>query len=138
MINVPHRQEAGPVMHMLRASLLLLFAATTGCAGNTTTSTGNTQSAGYGETDTNAGRLEVSNRTNFDMDIYAVGRGAPVRVGFAPASETTTFKLNPGLIAGAGAVRFEARPNQGGSQNVLSEPYNLVAGQTITWDIPPQ
>jgi hypothetical protein len=125
-------------MYMLRASLLLLFVAATGCAGNSTTSSGTTESAGYGETDTNSGRLEVSNRTNFDMDIYAVGKGAPVRVGFAPASETTSFKLNPGLLAGAGAIRFQARPSQGASQNVLSEPYNITAGQTITWDIPPQ
>ena len=87
--------------------------AVTGCAGNSTTSSGNTESAASGETDANSGRLVVSNRTNFDMDIYAVRTGGPARVGFAPASETTTFKLNPGLLAGAGAIRFQARPARG-------------------------
>jgi hypothetical protein len=136
MVNVPRRQEARLVMRLLRTSLLLLFV--TGCAGSTSTTSTGTQSAGYGETDANSARLEVSNRTNVDMDIYAVGTGAPIRVGFAPASETTTFKLNPGLLAGAGALRFQGRPAQGQGQRVLSEPYNVTAGQTITWDIPPQ
>jgi hypothetical protein len=72
------------------------------------------------------------------MDIYALGNGAPVRVGFAPASETTTFKLNPGIMAGAGAVHFQARPARGQGQRVVSEPYNIAAGQRITWDISPQ
>jgi hypothetical protein len=125
-------------MPMLRTPLLLLFVAVVACAGNTSTSNTGSQSAGYGETEANSARLEVSNRTSVDMDIYAVGVGAPVRVGFAPASETTTFKLNPGLLAGAGALRFQARPSQGQGQRVLSEPYNVAAGQSITWDIPPQ
>jgi hypothetical protein len=125
-------------MPMLRTPLLLLFVAVVACAGNTSTSNTGSQSAGYGEIEANSARLEVSNRTSVDMDIYAVGVGAPVRVGFAPASETTTFKLNPGLLAGAGALRFQARPSQGQGQRVLSEPYNVAAGQSITWDIPPQ
>jgi hypothetical protein len=125
-------------MPMLRTPLLLLFVAVVACAGNTSTSNTGSQSAGYGEIEANSARLEVSNRTSVDMDIYAVGVGAPVRVGFAPASETTTFKLNPGLLAGAGALLFQARPSQGQGQRVLSEPYNVAAGQSITWDIPPQ
>jgi hypothetical protein len=125
-------------MSMLRTPLLLLCVSVVACAGNSSTSDTGGQSAGYGETDANSARLVVSNRTSVDMDIYAVGVGAPVRVGFAPASETTTFKLNPGLLAGAGALRFQARPSQGQGQRVLSEPYNVSAGQSITWDIPPQ
>ena len=121
-----------------RSSLLLVCVAILGCAGNPSTSTAGGQSSGYGDTSAKTARLQVSNRTSIDMDIYAVGVGAPVRVGFAPASENTTFKLSPGLLAGASVLRFQARPAQASGQRVLSEPYDVTPGQTITWDIPPQ
>jgi hypothetical protein len=126
-------------MHtFLRTSLLLLFVAIVGCASNTSNSGGGTEAAPASEDDANSARFVVSNRTTQDMDIYAVRTGGPVRVGFAPASEATTFKLNPGLLAGAGGLRFQARPAQGQGQPVLSEPYDVHPGQEITWDIPPQ
>jgi hypothetical protein len=125
-------------MHMLRTSLLFLFVAFTGCAGNTASSSGGTESAGYGQSDANSARLVVSNRSSLDMDIYALGKGAPVRVGFAPASENTTFKVNPAQLAGAGALRFQARPARRQGQRVVSEPFSVKPGETINWDIPPQ
>jgi hypothetical protein len=85
------------------------------------------------------GRLEVENRSSYDMDLYvASDRGGSVRLGLAPASETTTFRLTPGMLAGAGTIRFRARPVRGGSEPVLSEPYKVRPGEQIVWSIPPQ
>ena len=127
-------------MHtLLRTSLLLLCVAIVGCASNTSNSGGGTEAAPASEDDANSPRLVVSNRASLDMDIYAVRSGGSARVGFAPASETTTFKLTAGLLAGTGGViRFEARPARRAGQAVLSEPYAVAPGTEITWDIPPQ
>jgi hypothetical protein len=85
------------------------------------------------------GRLEVENRSSYDMDLYVASeRGGSVRLGLAPASETTTFRLTPGLLAGAGTIRFQARPVRGGSEPVLSDPYKVRPGELIAWSIPPR
>jgi hypothetical protein len=84
------------------------------------------------------GRLEVENRSSSDMDLYvASDRGGSVRLGLAPASETTAFKLTTGMLAGAGTIRFQARPLRGG-QPVVSDPYKVRPGEQIVWSIPPQ
>jgi len=84
------------------------------------------------------GSLEVENRSSSDMDLYVASeRGGSVRLGLAPASETTRFRLTPGMLAGAGTIRFQARPVRGG-QPVLSDPYKVRPGDTIVWSIPPQ
>jgi hypothetical protein len=86
-----------------------------------------------------AARIEVENRSSFDMDVYMRSdRGGATRLGFAPASETTVFTLTPARLAGAGAVRFEGRPVRGQSTPVLSDPYKVRAGELISWSIPPQ
>ncbi|MBA3258742.1 MAG: hypothetical protein H0T68_04665 [Gemmatimonadales bacterium] len=114
---------------LLRTVLPLLLAATSACAGNT---------AGAGDTEGGT-RLIVENRSSLDLDIYARSQGSQApRVGFAPASETTTFQLVPGMLIGARAVTFEARPAGERGQAVLSEPYNITPGDEITWSIPPQ
>lgn len=93
-----------------------------------------------GESDAGApARIEVENRSSFDMDVYVRSdRGGSTRLGFAPASETTVFTLAPARLAGAGAVRFEGRPVRGQSSPVLSDPYKVRAGELINWSIPPQ
>src|SRR5918995_2972783 len=84
-------------------------------------------------------RIEIENRASFDMDVYVRSdRGGSTRLGLAPASETTTFTLAPARLAGAGAVRFEARPVRGGTTPVLSDPYKVRPGELVTWSIPPQ
>lgn len=113
----------------LTALLLpLLSVATLACATNRTGESGDLQA-----------RLEVENRSSFDMDLYLRSdRGGSVRLGLAPAGEITPFSLSPSLLAGAGAVRFEARPLRGQGQSVLSDPYKVRPGEVITWSIPPQ
>jgi hypothetical protein len=84
-------------------------------------------------------RIEIENRSSFDMDVYVRSdRGGATRLGFAPASETTSFTLAPARLAGAGAVRFEARPVRGQSSPVLSDPYKVRPGELVSWSIPPQ
>lgn len=84
-------------------------------------------------------RLEVENRSSLDMDIYVRGeRGGPIRIGMAPGGDVTSFALTPALLAGAGVVRFEARPVRGQGQSVQSEPYRVQRGSVITWSVPPQ
>jgi len=113
----------------LRTILPLLLATTTACAAN---------SAGSGDAGGDT-RLIAENRSSLDLDIYARGQsGQAVRVGFAPAGETTTFELVPGMLVGASAMTFEGRPAGERGQAVLSEPYNITPGDAITWSIPPQ
>ena len=73
------------------------------------------------------------------MDLYVrAGQQRPIRLGFAPGGDRTTFALAPALLAGSGLVRFEARPIRGQGQRVLSEPFTVAPGDTIQWSIPPQ
>lgn len=118
-------------MYGSRARLFLALAllAAPACAANRS-----------GESDPSLqGRLEVENRSSFDMDVDIISdRGGAVRLGLAPAAETTTFRLTPGMLAGAGSVRFRARPVRGGSDALLSDPYKVRPGEQIVWSIPPQ
>lgn len=116
---------------MSRYAAMAVFAllGAVGCA----TNQGSGSSAGE------PARIEVENRSSFDMDVYIRSdRGGSTRLGFAPASETTSFSLPPARLAGAGAIRFEARPVRGQSTPVLSDPYKVRAGELINWSIPPQ
>jgi hypothetical protein len=84
-------------------------------------------------------RVDVWNNSSVDMDLYVrTGQRRPIRLGFAPASDTTTFALAPALLAGAGLIRFEARPVRGQGEPVLSEPFSVAPGDDLHWSIPPQ
>jgi hypothetical protein len=84
-------------------------------------------------------RVQVENNSSLDMDLYVRQQGAtPVRLGLAPAGEKTTFGLAPGLVAGAGLIRFEARPVRGQGEAVLSDPFAVGRGEELHWSIPPQ
>jgi hypothetical protein len=88
---------------------------------------------------TSQARVEVENNSSVDMDLYVrTGRERPVRLGLAPASDTTTFALAPALLAGTGLIRFEARPVRGQGEPVLSEPFSVAPGDELHWSIPPQ
>ena len=79
--------------------------------------------------------VSVENHAAFDMDIYVERRDGPVRLGFAPAKQTTRFALAPGLIAGSGIVRFSARPTRGG-ESAASDPFTVQPGDELIWVIP--
>ena len=50
-------------------------------------------------------RLDVSNRSSFDMDVFAIRIGQRIRLGTAPGGETSRFTLSPGR---EGRVRVES------------------------------
>jgi hypothetical protein len=79
----------------------------------------------------------VTNRSNWDMDVYLVRGGQRARIGLAPGGMTTRYELTRSQYVGGGQVRIVAVPVVSG-QSVTSEPLTLSAGQEITLDIPPQ
>jgi hypothetical protein len=79
----------------------------------------------------------VTNRSNWDMDVYLVRGGQRARVGLAPGGMTTRYGLTPAQYVGGGQIRLLAVPVVSG-RAVTSEPLHLSAGQEITLDIPPQ
>jgi hypothetical protein len=84
-------------------------------------------------------RVEVVNNSTIDMDLYVrTGKDRPIRLGLAPASDTTSFALAPALLVGSGLIRFEARPLRARGEPVLSEPFAVGPGDELHWSIPPQ
>lgn len=87
-------------------------------------------------------RLDVSNRSSYDMDVFAVRSGQRIRLGTAPGGETSRFTLAPGVITGGGSVRFEAVParrvgvDSGGI--VQTDNVQVRAGDVVSLDVPPQ
>ena len=87
-------------------------------------------------------RLDVSNRSSFDMDVFAIRSGQRIRLGTAPGGETSRFTLSPGVIVGGGSVYFEAVPSRrvgvdsGGI--VRTDNAQIRAGDVISLDVPPQ
>lgn len=113
------------------ALLLVVSTLTLGCGGNP--QPGGTEAAPQW-----VGRLEVVNRSSSDMDIFVVqDRGPRLRIGLAPNNTTTSFKISPAQVAGAGMVRFIAVPLAGGGVAVSSEPVHLSPKDSIVLDIPP-
>jgi hypothetical protein len=85
------------------------------------------------------GKIRIENRSSSDMDIYVLPSLArPIRLGFAPASETVEFTLSRALTAGSASFHLQGRPIRSGGSPVLSEPYTAGGGQEIFWSIPPQ
>ena len=82
-------------------------------------------------------QLEVVNRSSSDMDIYVVRGGQRIRIGLAPANETTRFTLFRAQVAGVGPARFVASPLGGFAETIGSEPVILRAGDVVTLNIPP-
>jgi hypothetical protein len=117
-------------MHVLRLPTLLLMAAAAcamgACASNPSPN------------ETTGASVIVDNRSSLTMDVYLRRRDqAPTRLGFAPANEKTRFALLPALTAGAGLVRFEARPSLGG-ELTSSDLLSVGPGDELTWVIPAQ
>jgi hypothetical protein len=81
--------------------------------------------------------VEVDNQSAYDMDVYVLGEGGRIRLGFAPSNEKTKLPIAPGLIAGSGLIRFEGRPSPTG-QRVVSDPFRVDRGDELNWTIPPQ
>ena len=82
-------------------------------------------------------RLEVTNRSTFDMDVFLVRDEQRARLGLAPGGMTTKYTLSRAQITGGGMVRFLAAPIVTG-RAVTTELLSLKPGDVVTLDIPPQ
>jgi hypothetical protein len=123
-------------MRPLLAVLLLLPLLLPACSSNPPASNPPTPApSAASDVPTGGAAVTIDNRTAFDMDIYVQRRDGAVRLGFAPAKQTTRFTLAPGLIAGSGIVEFSARPTRGG-ESAASEPFTVHPGDELTWVIP--
>lgn len=79
----------------------------------------------------------VTNRSNWDMDVFLVRGGGRSRIGLAPGNQTTRYSLTPAQYVGGSQIRILAVPIVSG-RAVTSEPLTLTRGNAITLDIPPQ
>jgi hypothetical protein len=81
--------------------------------------------------------IEVVNHSSSDMEIFLLRMGERVRIGMAPANIMTKFEVLPVQAAGAGTVRFLARPVLPGlSSGATSDPMVLHPGDVIQLDVP--
>ena len=125
-------------MVMSRLALAVLLAVLPACAPRTAEVPEPAAPAPEGQ---NA-RLDVSNRSSYDMDVFAIRSGQRIRLGTAPGGETSRFTLSPGIITGGGSVYFEAVParrvgvDSGGI--VRTDNVQVRAGDVIGLDVPPQ
>lgn len=85
----------------------------------------------------NSALLTVTNRSNYDMDIYLVRSGQRIRLGLAPGSQSTRFELKPAQFVGFGQIQFLALPIVSGKA-VSTELLDVKGGDRIDLDIPPQ
>jgi hypothetical protein len=99
-----------------------------GCAGHSTSAA---------EPAARRAEVAIGKQSVTGMDILLRTADGAVPLGFAPSNATTRFAITPGLIVGAGVVRFEARPQRGGGR-VISEPFTVRPGDHLAWSIPPR
>ena len=113
--------------------LLLLGVALPACSANPPS---DQPKPAYATPPAGSASVVIDNRTASDMDIFLQrGSGSPIRLGFAPAGQSTRFTLPPAIITGAGTVRFSARPTRGG-EAAVSELFRVQAGDELNWAIP--
>lgn len=78
--------------------------------------------------------LEVSSQHRNDVRVYAVGRGAPVRLGVVRTMETRTFELPADVLSAEGSVRLIANP-VGAPHPHQTDFILLRPGDLVEWSI---
>lgn len=93
---------------------------------------------GPGETGAEAPTtLEVDNRSNFDMTVYALSEsGARTRLGMVTAHTTMELEIPSRLIFGISEMRFQADP-VGATAEPVTQSISIQAGDTVVMTIPP-
>ena len=81
--------------------------------------------------------VRVENRSMLDMTVYVIRGSERRRLGLVNALSTETIPIPPGLIEGAGILRFLADPI-GGNRTPVSEEISVRDGDVVTLLIPPQ
>lgn len=123
---------------LYRTTLCTLLVVLAACSASGTGSTGG---ATEQPAPTDAARLDVSNRSSQDMDVFAVRGSQRSRIGLAPAGETTRFTLSAGITSGGGMLHFEAVPIRAAgapTADVRTQPVSVGRGDVITLDVPPR
>lgn len=83
-------------------------------------------------------RLEVTNRSTADVDVFLERSDQRIRLGLAPAGRITRFSVGSSQLAGAGTVRFLAVPIGAVGRSAASDPVSVRTGDVIALDVPPQ
>lgn len=78
--------------------------------------------------------LEVANHNVLDMNVFNVGRGIRERLGMVVANTTSTFKIGPRQLGGAGDLQLRAEPI-GGTRSFTSEVVHVYPGDVVQWTL---
>ena len=78
--------------------------------------------------------IRVVNHQYFDMTVYALHEGLPLKLGVVDAFQYRDFRLPASMLSGAGYLKFRADPL--GSSTVQESQFVPVwAGRRVLWEI---
>jgi len=80
--------------------------------------------------------VKVDNRNFLDMNVFVLGGGQRVRLGFVPGLSTQVFKI-PSYLVRAAPLQFELHAI-GGRTNPRSETISVQPGDEVSLMIPPE
>ena len=113
----------------MKGGLLVLALLTAGCAHHAQSSA----SAPGPEQKTT---VQVKNQNFSDMNVFVLGAGQRVRLGFVTGLSTQTFTLPADIVRISPQIRFELHPI-GTNRNPISETITVIPGDQVTLTIPP-
>lgn len=79
----------------------------------------------------------VKNQNFSDMNVFVLGAGQRVRLGFITGLSTQTFTIPADIVRISAQLQFELHPI-GRSRNPISETITVIPGDQVTLTIPPQ
>ena len=80
--------------------------------------------------------VSVRNQNFSDMNVFVLGAGQRVRLGFVTGLSTQVFTLPPDIVRISPQLRFEIHPI-GTNRNPISETITVMPGDQVTLTIPP-
>jgi len=81
--------------------------------------------------------VQVRNQNFSDMNVFVLGAGQRVRLGFVTGLSTQTFTLPADIVRISPQIQFEIHPI-GANRNPISETITVIPGDQVTLTIPPQ
>src|SRR5262245_34858163 len=80
--------------------------------------------------------VQVRNQNFSDMNVFVLGAGQRVRLGFVTGLSTQVFTLPADIVRISPQLRFEIHPI-GTNRNPISETISVMPGDQVTLTIPP-
>ena len=80
--------------------------------------------------------VSVRNQNFSDMNVFVLGAGQRVRLGFVTGLSTQVFTLPADIVRISPQLRFEIHPI-GTNRNPISETITVMPGDQVTLTIPP-